>query len=61
MFVYVMMAYGSALIVLGLVSGEDSLAFFGLALLLLSNLHAIASLLRKRARHRIDEELRSAS
>jgi hypothetical protein len=56
-----MMAYGSALIVLGLVSGEDSLALFGLALLLLSNLHAIASLLRRRTRHRIDDELRSAS
>ncbi|AEA11955.1 hypothetical protein TUZN_0459 [Thermoproteus uzoniensis 768-20] len=61
MFVYIMMAYGSALIVLGLIGGEDSLALFGLVLLILSNLHTIASLLRRRRKGRIDEELKSAT
>ncbi|MGC8582743.1 MAG: hypothetical protein ACP5I3_00245 [Thermoproteus sp.] len=61
MFVYIMMAYGSALIVLGLISGEDSLALFGLVLLILSNLHTIASFLRRRRKHGIDEELKSVA
>ncbi|MEZ0247705.1 MAG: hypothetical protein ABWJ97_00395 [Thermoproteus sp.] len=61
MFVYIMMAYGGALVVLGVISGEDSLVFFGLGLLALSNLHNIANFLRKRTKTRLDAELKSAS
>lgn len=56
-----MMAYGGALVVLGVISGEDSLVFFGLGLLALSNLHNIANFLRKRTKTRLDAELKSAS
>lgn len=55
-----MMGYGAVLVILGVISGEDALVFFGLGLLALSNLHNIAELLRKRSRNHIDDKLKSS-
>lgn len=57
MFVYITMSYGAMLVVLGAISGEDSLVFFGLLLLFISNLHNIAAYMKRRNRRQSSEPL----
>lgn len=54
MYVYIIMGYGAALVVLGVVSNEGLLVLFGLALLMFSNLHNLAEILKRRRENDAD-------